>query len=102
MIRNALGLAALLLPLALPTFAADKHAAPTARATKAPARKAPPEPAPAEATPEQFAAAERVDYGRHDCEFGQRVDVVADDKHPGYVDVLHGKATYVMKPVVSS
>jgi hypothetical protein len=102
MVTIAPWLAVLAVLLAQPALAADKPAAPSTRAAKAPARKpAPPPPLP-EATPEQLEAANRVYYGRHACEQGQEIDVEADGKHPGYVDVRHAKAVYVMKPVVSS
>jgi hypothetical protein len=94
-------LAVLGLLLADGAAAATKPAPPAARTAKAPARKpAPPEP-PA-ASPEQLQAAARVFYGIHDCELGQTVEVAADTKHPGYVDVRYGKAVYLMKPVLSS
>jgi hypothetical protein len=88
--------------LAQPSIAADKPAAASKHAAKAPVQKpAAATPLP-DATPDQVEAANRVYYGREDCEFGQQLDVVADSAHPGYVDVHHGKAVYVMKPVVSS
>lgn len=73
-----------------------------ARAKRAVPRKAAPPSAPAAATPEQLEAAERVFYGLHQCEFDQSVDVAIDPALPGYVGVRFGKATYVMKPVLSS
>ena len=54
------------------------------------------------ATPEQLAAAQRAEYGDYHCEFDQTLNVSANAKAPGYVDVKFKKATYVMKPVVSS
>jgi hypothetical protein len=74
-------------------------------AAKAPAKKVAPakaEPVPAPASPEQIAAAERVYYGLYDCEFNQTVDISINSKYPAWVDVKHGKMTYVMKPVLSS
>ncbi len=54
------------------------------------------------ATPEQIDAAGRVYYGTYDCELGEKVEVIADEKHPSYVEVKHIKADYTMKPVLSS
>jgi hypothetical protein len=74
-------------------------------AAKAPAKKAAPakaEPVPAPASPEQITAAERVYYGVYDCEFNQTVDISINSKYPAWVDVKHGKNTYLMKPVLSS
>jgi len=50
----------------------------------------------------QVDAAERVYYGLYECEFNQAVDIGINPKYPAYVDVRHGKAVYVMKPVLSS
>lgn len=66
-----------------------------------PAAGKPPTPPPA-ALPEQLEAAERVFYGAHECEFGQTVDVALDPRSPGYANVRFGKATYLMKPVLST
>jgi hypothetical protein len=57
---------------------------------------------PAAADAEQVQAAERVFYGAYDCEFNQTVNIAASPKFPAYVDVRHGKADYLMKPVLSS
>jgi hypothetical protein len=93
------------------TVAMAQTAAPAAKpaakaAAKAPAKKAAApakaEPVPSPATPEQIAAAERVYYGLYDCEFNQTVDISINPKYPAWVDVKHGKMTYVMKPVLSS
>ncbi len=54
------------------------------------------------ASPEQLDAAERVYYGVYDCEFNQSIHIVASTKHASYVDIKHGKADYLMKPVLSS
>lgn len=56
----------------------------------------------AQASPEQIAAADMVLLGTSQCEFNQSVDVSRNEKHPGYVDLRHGKRTYLMKPVLSS
>ncbi len=69
---------------------AAKHTAKAAEPTLAPA------------SPEQMAAAERAQLGDYHCEFDQTLNVSANAKAPGYVDVKFKKATYVMKPVVSS
>ncbi|CAN5873240.1 hypothetical protein BH11PSE8_BH11PSE8_11570 [soil metagenome] len=78
--------------------AAARHTA----AKKAPPAKGPVEMVPFAATPEQMQAADRVYYGAYDCEFKQTIDIVANPKYAGYVDVKHGKAAYLMKPVLSS
>ena len=92
------------------TVAMAQTAAPAAKpaakhAAKAPAKKAAPakaDPVPAAASPEQITAAERVYYGVYDCEFNQTVDISINSKYPAWVDVKHGKNTYLMKPVLSS
>ena len=100
-----LALAALVLCAALPAGAQTapaKKLAP-AKVVKKTAPKVVAEPAPpAAAAPEQVDAAERVFYGTYDCEFKQSIDIVASPKYPSYVDVKHGKADYLMKPVLSS
>ena len=89
------------LPAALAQTAPAKKPAPAKVTKKAPPKAA--EPAPlAAATPEQVEAAERVYYGLYDCEFKQTIDITASQTHPSYVDVKHGKAAYLMKPVLSS
>ena len=92
------------------TVAMAQTAAPAAKpaakhAAKAPAKKAAPakaDPVPAAASPEQITAAERVYYGVYDCELNQTVDISINPKYPAWVDVKHGKNTYLMKPVLSS
>lgn len=97
-----------------PTQAADERAAKPAAAAKpakaakparqrAARRKQAPAPiVPAAASPEQIAASERVFYGMHQCEFDQSVDVAVHPEWPAYVSVKFAKATYVMRPVLSS
>ncbi|HWP18289.1 MAG TPA: hypothetical protein VNO84_04120 [Burkholderiaceae bacterium] len=68
---------------------------------KSPAQ-APAETVVAQASPEQLAAADMVLLGTSQCEFNQTVEVSPSDKHRGYVDLRHGKRTYLMKPVLSS
>lgn len=101
-----LAVAAFVLCAALPALAqtaSTKKPAPAKVAKKAPVKKAPAEPAPpAAATPEQVEAAQQVYYGVYDCEFKQTIDIVASPMYPSYVDVKHGKAGYLMKPVLSS
>jgi hypothetical protein len=78
-------------------------AAPPAKPAKASAAKKKPSTVVLpEATPEQLDAAQRVYYGRYECEFNQSLDIDADRKYPGYVDVKHGRKLYRMKPVLSS
>ncbi|HEY0856456.1 MAG TPA: hypothetical protein VGE16_05340 [Albitalea sp.] len=75
---------------------------PTKPAAKKPvAKKRAPPPLP-EASQEQLEAAQLVYLGRHECEFDKTIDVAPDEKHPGYIGVKHGKASYLMKPVLSS
>ena len=56
----------------------------------------------APANAEQIDAAKHVYYGVYDCEFKQSVRITEDPTYPSYVGVAHGKATYLMKPVMSS
>jgi hypothetical protein len=97
---------ALALGLSFSGFA-SAQTAPVKPAPKAAAKKAAPVKAPAvfvpeAAGPEQIDAAERVYYGLYDCEFNQVIDIQIDAKYPAYVDVKHLKATYLMKPVLST
>ena len=54
------------------------------------------------ASPEQIDASERVFYGVYECEFNQTIDITPSTPFPAYVNVKHGKTTYLMKPVLSS
>ena len=54
------------------------------------------------ASPEQIDASERVFYGVYECEFNQTIDITPNTPFPAYVNVKHGKSTYLMKPVLSS
>lgn len=56
--------------------------------------------APADA--EQIDAAKQVYYGAYECEFKQSVRITEHPTHASYVGVTHGKAAYLMKPVMSS
>ena len=101
---------AIALGAALATSAYAQSATPAAKpkaAAKAPTKKAvapakAAEAVPTEASKEQLDAAERVYYGLYECEFDQKVDISINSKYPGWVDVKHAKAVYMMKPVVSS
>ena len=73
-----------------------RKAAPKAAASKRAEFIIPP------ASSEQIDAAGQVFYGTYECEFKQTIQIVANSKHPSYVDVKHGKAEYLMKPVLSS
>ena len=82
-----------------------------AMAAQAPSRKNPRPVKPAaaprevkllEATPDQEKAAELVYYGVYECEFNQSVNILASTTHHFYVDVKHGKTTWLMKPVLST
>jgi hypothetical protein len=86
--------------------ASAPKAAPAGKAAPKAVKKAPVKApavfAPEAATPEQIEAAERVFYGPYECEFNQAIDIQIDPKYPAYVDVKHLKATYLMKPVLST
>ena len=105
---SALAVAAALCLCAAAPVGATQTAAPKKPVAAKAAKKAPPakkvvEAAPPPAAgPEQVEAAGRVYYGAYDCEFKQTIDIVESPKYPAYVDVKHGKAEYLMKPVVSS
>jgi hypothetical protein len=102
---GSLGLALLGAPLmaAAQTAPAKPAAKKPAKAAAKPAAKKPPPAAPLpEATPEQLSAAQLVYYGHYECEFKQVIDIASNSKNAGYVDVKHGKADYLMKPVLSS
>jgi hypothetical protein len=82
-----------------------------AMAADAPAKKNPRPAKPAaaprevklpEATLDQEKAAELVYYGVYECEFNQSVNILASTTHHFYVDVKHGKTTWLMKPVLST
>ncbi len=92
---------------ASPTFAADANAKTTPTASKkAPAaskaKAAAVDVVPAPANAEQISASERVYYGPYDCDFKQVIHIAASTRHPAYVELRHGKAEYLMKPVLSS
>lgn len=73
-------------------------------ANKRPPRAAPAAPVPVALPPapgEQIAAAAMAHFGSYECEFNQTVSVDVNRQHDGYVDVRHGKSTWVMKPVLS-
>jgi len=72
------------------------------KAVKAKKPAAPAEPVLAEATPEQLEAAKLVFMGKYDCEFKETLEVDADAKHAGYVEVRWRKNSYTMKPVLST
>jgi hypothetical protein len=95
--------AALALCAAVPVATAQTATPKKPTAKKAaPAKKVVEVLAPVAAGPEQVDAAGRVFYGVYDCEFKQTIDIVESPKYPAYVDVKHGKAEYLMKPVLSS
>ena len=96
-------IAAPLISTAQPAQTALPKSTPSA---KAPARKAAPPKTqyiPSKpASPEQIDASERVFYGVYECEFNQTIDITPNIPFPAYVNVKHGKVTYLMKPVLSS
>lgn len=81
--------------------AVSKKPAPGKVTKKAPAKPVAEAPPPA-ADADQVDAAGRVFYGAYDCEFKQTIDIAASPKYPSYVELKHGKAEYLMKPVLSS
>jgi hypothetical protein len=97
--------AVLALALSLPSMAQTS----TTKAVpkKVMAKKAA-KPAPVAATPlsaaddEQKAAAGIAHLGDYACEFNQTVTVATNNLSPGYIDVVHNKQTWIMKPVLSS
>ena len=109
----ALSLAAAL--LAAPAFAQTKPPAAKPAAAK-PAAKPAPKPgakgaakavSPADAplpaaSGEQIAAAALTHFGPYDCDFGQKITVGLNTRNEGYVDVVFGKQSWVMKPILSS
>lgn len=56
----------------------------------------------AAATEEQQAAAERVLYGKYQCDAGKTLSVARDTQNPGYVKLDLAKQSWTMKPVLSS
>lgn len=89
-------------PAAKPAAPAAKPAAPAKKATKA-APKAPPVEVPLPAADaDQLKAAAMTHIGSYQCEMGQAVELTANPKYEGYVDVAFKKAKYTMKPVLSS
>jgi hypothetical protein len=68
--------------------------------TKQPVAK--PEAPLAEADEAQLAAFQRAYQGTFACEFNQSLDIGANAKHAGYLDVKWKKDVFTMKPVLSS
>ena len=123
-------LAALLLAWTLgpagPAAAAGERAKPAPAAGKAPAKAVRPDTAragarpraPASAAPaarpmaagvalpqaddDQRAAAAMAHLGEYACEFGEQVRVQPSTRHDGYLDVIHRRSSWTMKPVLSS
>lgn len=54
------------------------------------------------ASAEQLSAAGMTHLGAYDCDLGETVSVQPTPRHEGYVDVMHKKSTWTMKPVLSS
>jgi len=83
--------------------------APTAKAAKTSSRKKEkvvepqeePEVAVIDADETQLLAAKEVHLGESGCEFDQKIQLDANSKHPGYVDMSFNKKIYTMKPVMS-
>jgi len=57
---------------------------------------------PAAASDEQKAAAERVLYGKYQCDGGKFITVSRDTANAGYVKLDLAKQSWTMKPVLSS
>jgi hypothetical protein len=111
MTRSLIALTAVIaLALTLPSMAQTSkpkapttQAAPKKAAVKKAARPAPVAEAPLSAADdEQKAAAGLAHLGDYACEFNQTVKVAINNLSPGYVDVVHNKQTWIMKPVLSS
>ncbi|MEN9451354.1 MAG: hypothetical protein RLZZ369_413, partial [Pseudomonadota bacterium] len=47
-------------------------------------------------------AAERVLYGKYQCDQGKSITVARDQQNPGYVKLDLAKQSWTMKPVLSS
>ena len=75
--------------------------APRQRAQPAKARPAPPAPTLPDASPEQLEAAALAYFGDYACEFNEVVKVSLNPRFQGYIDVLHRKSQWIMKPVLS-
>ena len=54
------------------------------------------------ASEEQLQAARRAHLGVYQCEFGQSVTVILNEKQPGYLDVRFQKQLITMKPSLTS
>ena len=103
MTLNRLALAFALIAAPLISTAQPAHSIPPKSSTVPAKKAAPPKAAPMQlASPEQIDASERVFYGVYECEFNQTIDITPSTPFPAYVNVKHGKTTYVMKPVLSS
>jgi hypothetical protein len=50
---------------------------------------------------EQLAAAAMAYFGNYECEFDEKVSIDVNRKFDGYLDVVHRKNTWIMKPVLS-
>ena len=109
--RSLIALTAVLaLALTLPSMAQNSTAKPPAAKAvpKKPAVKKAAKPAPVAVVPlsaaddEQKAAAGLTHLGDYACEFNQTVTVATNNLSPGYIDVVHNKQTWIMKPVLSS
>ena len=50
---------------------------------------------------EQLAAAAMAHYGNYECEFDEKITIDVNRKFDGYLDVVHRKNTWTMKPVLS-
>ena len=58
-----------------------------------------PEPVVATADAAQLSAAERVFTGSSSCEFNQTILLEPSTKHTGYMELHHGKKSWLMRPV---
>ncbi len=90
-------------PAAKPAGPAAKPAAAPMKKAAKPAVKAPPPEVPLPAADaDQLKAAAMTHIGAYQCELNQSVEVSANPKYDGYVDVSFKKLKYTMKPVLSS
>lgn len=79
-----------------------KAASPTVRRTKAPAPPPKPEPAAEPLSEQQLEVANRVQIGSVDCEFEQKVELLAVAEQPGLFHLRHGGKRYTMVPQPTS
>lgn len=95
--------ATLAMGLLMSALAQTAVAAPSAKSAAKPRAKAAASPSAALAPADtaQREAAKLAYYGDYACEFAQTINVSANAKNEGYVDLRFKKQTWIMKPVLS-